>query len=92
MVEVPIPYDSNLEQVHGVIEEVGKQLMKGEPDVIEATKVDGVEEFGEYYLLLRTLTKVKPGKHQHIQPVLRKAIENAFDREGIEISAPRIQD
>lgn len=89
VVEVGVAYDSNLNCVYKVIEEVGKQLHKDYPDVLEPTRVDGLQEFGESQLVLRTITKVKPGKHLRIQRFLRKLIKEAFDREGIEIPFAR---
>ncbi|NEP59317.1 MAG: mechanosensitive ion channel family protein [Symploca sp. SIO2G7] len=84
-VEVGVAYDSNLDHVYQVIEEVGKKLQKDEPTVLEPTQVDGLEEFGEYRLLIRTITKVKPGGHTRIRRVFRKNLKEAFDKEGIEI-------
>ncbi|MEH2197125.1 hypothetical protein [Nostoc sp.] len=68
-----------------MIEEVGEQLKENDLAVLEPTLVDGVESIGESNLLLRTLTKVKPGKHLQIQRVLRKIFTDAFMREGITI-------
>lgn len=85
VVEVGVPYDSNLTQVYKVIEEVGQQLKADYPDVLESTQVDGVESLGESNLLLRTLTKVKPGKHLQIQRILRKIFTDALMREAIVI-------
>ncbi|MEH2076002.1 MAG: mechanosensitive ion channel family protein [Nostoc sp.] len=85
VVEVSVPYDCNLAHVYKVIEEVGEQLKENDLAVLEPTLVDGVESIGESNLLLRTLTKVKPGKHLQIQRVLRKIFTDAFMREGITI-------
>jgi moderate conductance mechanosensitive channel len=85
VVEVGVPYDSNLTHVYKVIEEVGQQLKRDDPNVLEGTQIDGVESLGESNLLLRTLTKVKPGKHLQIQRVLRKIFTDALLREGIVI-------
>jgi small conductance mechanosensitive channel len=76
VVEVDVPLDSNLAHIYQVIEEIGQQLKADDPDVLEPTLVDGVESLGESYLLLRTLTKVKPGKHIHIQRIIRKLYIN----------------
>ncbi|NET60606.1 MAG: mechanosensitive ion channel [Symploca sp. SIO2E6] len=84
-VEVGVAYDSNLDHVYRVIEEVGQHLKTDEPMVLEATQVDGLEEFGEYRLLIRTITKVKPGGHTRIRRIFRKKLKEAFDKEGIEI-------
>ncbi len=85
VVEVGLPYDSNLTHVYKVIEEVGQQLKADYPDVLEATQVDGIESLGESNLLLRTLTKVKPGKHLQIQRILRKIFTDTLLSEGIVI-------
>ncbi|MEB3146564.1 MAG: mechanosensitive ion channel family protein, partial [Cylindrospermopsis raciborskii 1523720] len=45
--------------------------------------VEGVESLSESHLLLRTLTKVKPGKHLHIQRVLRQLYIDSFQDIGI---------
>lgn len=89
VVEVGVAYESNLDHVYRVIEEVGKQLQKYDLNVLEPTRVDGLQNFGESDLLIRTLTKVKPGTHLRIQRVLRKLMKEAFDREGIEIPFAR---
>ncbi|MBE9083565.1 MULTISPECIES: mechanosensitive ion channel family protein [unclassified Tolypothrix] len=84
-VEVSVAYDSNLDHVYRVVDKVGQQLKVNEQDVLEPTRVAGLEHFGENNLLLLTLTKVKPGKHLHIQRVLRKILKDTFSQEEIEI-------
>lgn len=83
VVEVSVPYDSNLAHVYKVIEQVGEQLKANEPDILEPTQVDGVESLGESNLLLRTSTKVKPGRHLQIQRVLRKIFTDTLVRERV---------
>lgn len=89
VVEVGVAYDSNLDHVYGVIEEIGKRLKEQSSDVIEPTRVDGLNNFGESELEIRTLTRVKPGTHLRTQRVLRKLIKDSFDQEGIEIPFAR---
>ncbi|BAZ31476.1 MscS mechanosensitive ion channel [Cylindrospermum sp. NIES-4074] len=84
-VEVSVSYDSNLDHVYRVVDKVGQQLKADEQDVLEPTRVAGLENFGEDNLLLLTLTKVKPGKHLNIQRVLRKGLMETFSQEEIEI-------
>ncbi|MHC0066934.1 mechanosensitive ion channel family protein [Nostoc sp. UIC 10890] len=84
-VEVSVSYNSNLDHVYRVVEKVGQQLKADEQDVLEPTRVAGLEHFGENNILLLTLTKVKPGKHLHIQRVLRKILKDTFSQEEIEI-------
>ena len=89
VVQVGVDYDSNLDKVYRIIEEVGKQLQQVNPDVVEPTRVDGLDNFGESDLTIRTVTKVKPGKHLPVQRVFRKMLKSAFDREGVEIPFAR---
>ncbi len=88
MVEVSVSYHWNLDRLYRIIEEVGEQLKAEEPDVLEPTKVEGLENLGKDNLLVYTATKVKPGRHIHVQRVLRKMLKHTFDREEIDISMP----
>ncbi|NER96737.1 MAG: mechanosensitive ion channel family protein [Symploca sp. SIO1B1] len=85
-VEISVSYQCNLEHLCKIIQQVGEQINASESDVLEPTKVEGLENFGKEKLLLLTLTKVKPGKHLHVQRVLRKLLKLSFDQEGIELS------
>ena len=79
-VDVPVPDTANLERVYSLIEAVGQQVKADYPDVLEPTQIDGLENFGEHNLVLRTLTKVKPGKHLNIQRLLRARLKSTFDQ------------
>ena len=85
VVQVGVDYESDLDLVYQVIEEVGKELKEINPYVLEPTRVDGLDNFGESELTIRTVTKVRPGRHLPVQRMLRKMIKTAFEREGIEI-------
>lgn len=89
VVEVGVAYQSDLDHVYRVIEEIGKVLKQEQSVVIQPTRVDGLNEFGESDLVVRTVTKVKPGTHLRIERILRKMIKDTFDREGIEIPFAR---
>jgi moderate conductance mechanosensitive channel len=82
-VDVNVPESMNLEQVYLMIAAIGEQLKNDCPDVLEATQVDGLETLGENNLVLRTLTKVKPGKHLYTQRLLRKMLKYAFDQVAV---------
>ncbi|MEA5579016.1 mechanosensitive ion channel family protein [Anabaena sp. UHCC 0451] len=94
VVEVNVPCDANLSHIYEVIQEIGQHLKENELDVVEPTFVEGVESLSESHLLLRTLTKVKPGKHLHIQRVLRKLYMDNFQNQCILLPAtiPRSED
>lgn len=95
VVDIGVAYDSDLDLVYRVLEEVGEDIQQRFPDkVLEPTEVDGLEEFGTIQLVIRTVTKLKPthsrrGVHDDMQAELRKTIKEAFDREGIVIPIPK---
>jgi small conductance mechanosensitive channel len=72
-----------------VLNEVGQQLKENNLNVLEPSQVRGLKEFGESELLIRTLTKVRPGCHLNVAFELREMIKKAFDQEGIEIPFAR---
>ena len=84
-VEVGVDYGTNLAFIQEIIEKVGRQLQAENDDILEPTQVDGIKEFGDIRLSIFTVTKVKPGRHIHIQRILRQVLKEVFDREGIYI-------
>ncbi len=89
IVDVRVSYDSDLTQVYHLIETVGQQLQAEYDEVLEATEVAGTEDLGESEILIRTSTKVKPGKHLKMQRVFRKTIKEAFEKYGIQVPYAR---
>ena len=95
VIDVGVAYDSDLDLVYRVLEEVGEEIQQRFPnDVLEPTQVDGLEEFGTISLRVRAVTKLKPnnsrrGIQDDIQGELRKIVKEAFDREGIVIPVPQ---
>lgn len=89
VVDVGVAYDSDLNKVYQVIEDVGHEIQHLFPnDVLEPTEVDGLEAFGQSKLIVRAVTKLKPndsrrGVHDDVQGELRKILKEAFDRAGI---------
>ncbi len=89
VIEIGVAYESNLDHVFRVLDEVGRQMKDSDPHVLEPLLVRGLKNFGESELLIRTRTKVKPGYHRDVSFKLRKLIKEAFDKEGIEIPFAR---
>jgi small conductance mechanosensitive channel len=89
VVEVGIAYDSNLQHVFNVLSGIGEKIKEKNPSVLEGLVVQGIKEFGESELLIRTVTKVKPGHHLNVSYDLRNMIKDEFDKEGIEIPFAR---
>lgn len=89
VVEVGVAYESDLNKVFDVLKATGERLHAENDMVLEATSVKGLDDFGESELLLRTVTRVKPGCHLQVERDLRKRIKDAFDENEIEIPYAR---
>jgi len=89
VVEVGVAYESDLDRVLAVLESVGEKFCEAHEDVLEPTMVKGLNAFGESELTIRTVTKVKPGRHLQAERDLRKWIKKTFDEESIEIPYAR---
>ncbi len=89
VVEVGVAYDSDLKHVFSVLTNVGKKIKEKNSSVLEELVVQGIKEFGESELLIRTFTKVRPGHHFNVAYELRNMIKDEFDNEGIEIPFAR---
>ncbi len=88
IVEVGVARDSDLSLAYETIENVGIELKESNPDVLEATSIDGIKEFSALGNTIRTRTKVKPGKHDPVGWLLRQRIQEAFDKAEIEMAFP----
>jgi len=80
-VDVPVPPGLSLEQVYELINRVGEQLKSDCLDVLETTQIEGLESFDADNLIIRTMTRVKPGKHLHVPRLLRSKLKVAFDHQ-----------
>jgi small conductance mechanosensitive channel len=86
-VDIPLAYDTDLDQAYSILETAGHQLQNNYSEiVIEPTQIEGIESLGKSLILVRTITKVKPGQHLYIQRLLRKQLKEAFDQAKIELS------
>ena len=87
MVNIPLAYKTDLDSTYATLEKVGHQLHADYSDIVlEPTQIDGIESLEKSLILIRTITKVKPGKHLYIQRLLRKKLKDAFDQLNIELS------
>ncbi|MBT8131541.1 MAG: mechanosensitive ion channel family protein [Gammaproteobacteria bacterium] len=89
VVEVGVAYESDLNKVFEVLKQVGIKQKEENDKVLEATSIKGLDNFGESELLIRTVTRVKPGCHLPVERDLRKRIKDAFDDNDIEIPYAR---
>jgi small conductance mechanosensitive channel len=86
-----VPAGIELEQVYQLINRVGAQLKVDCLDVLEPTQIEGLESFDQHNLVIRTMTRVKPGKHLHVPRLLRSKLKVAFDQHLAQSSPPALE-
>ena len=90
LVDIEIDFDADIDGVMALLGQVGAGLAQEWPDrLLEATQVLGVENIGANGIMLRTLTKVAPGKQWEVARELRKRYLLALRKEGITVPLPQ---
>jgi small-conductance mechanosensitive channel len=92
-VDIGVSYDTQLEKVIDVINQVGQEMTEDEyfGDLItDAPKFLRVNEFADSAVILKILGETKPLSQWEVAGELRKRLKIAFDREGIEIPYPQV--
>ncbi len=85
VVTVGVDHESDINKVYSVLNKVGADILESNDEVLELTRIEGIEDFNGPELLIRTVTKVNPGCHELIERELRMRIKEAFDKDGIVI-------
>ncbi|MEO1762305.1 MAG: mechanosensitive ion channel family protein [Cyanobacteria bacterium J06629_18] len=89
---IPISYQTDIEQALQLIETVGLDMDKDatwEHKIIEPPEVLGIENFGERGLIIRVWIKTQPLKQWDVAREYRRRLKAAFDKTGISIPIPQ---
>ncbi|EPE95456.1 small-conductance mechanosensitive channel transmembrane protein [Rhizobium grahamii CCGE 502] len=89
-----VTYDTDLVKVKKVIKQIGQQLLDNpdySPHIIETLKMKGVEQFGDFAIVIRLAMMTKPGEQFVIRRNALAMIRNAFKENGIEFAVPTVQ-
>ncbi len=91
VIEVPIGYKENVDNVMEVLLEVAKEL-RADPEfgpwITDEPVMLGVDKFTEYGVVIKFMLKTEPGKMFPIRRQMLRRVKNKFDEVGIEISVP----
>jgi small conductance mechanosensitive channel len=91
VLDVSISYREDVDQVMGLLKQIGKELAAEEPwksVLLEPLQVFGVERFGESESVIRVVVKTVPLKQWEVGRELRRRIKIRFDEKGIQIPLP----
>ena len=89
---IGVSYDSDIDKVKQVINDVGLELSKDEAFskfITEAPYFARITDFGDSALVIKIFGKVLPAKQWMIEGELRQRLKKAFDQHKIEIPFPQ---
>lgn len=92
-VDVGVSYDSDIDKVESVINEVGENMAKSErwqEEILEPIVFLRVDSFGASSVNIKALGKVRPGMQWEVAGEFRRRLVKAFEKNGIEIPFQQI--
>jgi small-conductance mechanosensitive channel len=91
---VNVGYDTDLEKARKIAKKIGAELLSDPelgPMFIQPLKMKGVEEFGDYGIVLSFAMTTVPGMQTYIRRKAYAKIREAFQANGIEFAQPSVQ-
>ncbi len=88
-----VTYDADVDLARKLIKKVGQELAADPEfaaDTIEPLKMQGVDSFGDFAIVLRMKLMTKPGAQFTIKRRAFMMIKKAFDENGIKIAVPTV--
>ncbi|WP_119274515.1 mechanosensitive ion channel family protein [Taklimakanibacter deserti] len=90
---INVTYDSNIELARKLIKKIGQELA-ADPEfaanTLQPLKMQGVDSFGDFAIVLRLKLMTKPGTQFAIKRRAYMMIKQAFDENGIKIAMPTV--
>jgi small-conductance mechanosensitive channel len=91
---IGITYDSDIDKAKKLIKQIGQELAKDPdlgPSILQPLKMQGVEQFDDYGMRVRTKMMTKPGEQFMVRRRANAMIKKAFDENGIRFAIPKVQ-
>ncbi|MBN1969951.1 MAG: mechanosensitive ion channel family protein [Candidatus Delongbacteria bacterium] len=91
ILEIGVSYDSDIELVMKLLNEVGKEIEQDEvfsKKILTTPEVLGLDKFADSSLNFKIRIKVKPMTQWEVAREFRKRVKYKFDKNGIEIPFP----
>lgn len=88
-VEVSIAYEEDINRAIEVLQGVCDEIRDSNDSILEGPDIVGVENLGDYDVVLRIVTRTKAMSQWDIERQIRKKSKEALQRENIEIPYPK---
>jgi moderate conductance mechanosensitive channel len=88
-----VTYDSDVDLARKLIKKIGQELAADPEfaaDTIEPLKMQGIDSFGDFAIILRMKLMTKPGAQFPIKRRALMMIKKAFEENGIKIAVPTV--
>ncbi|TWA25934.1 small-conductance mechanosensitive channel [Sinorhizobium medicae] len=88
-----VTYDTDVELARKLIKKVGQELAADPEfaaDTLQPLKMQGVDSFGDFAIVLRLKLMTKPGTQFAIKRRAFMMIKKAFDENGVKIAVPTV--
>lgn len=92
-ITIGVTYDSDVDLARKLIKKIGQELAADPEfaaDTIEPLKMQGIDNFGDYAIVLRMKLTTKPGTQFGIKRRAYMMIKAAFAENGIKIAVPTV--
>ena len=92
-ITISVTYDSDVDLARKLIKKIGQELAADPEfaaDTIQPLKMQGIDNFGEYAIVLRMKLMTKPGTQFGIKRRAFMMIKKAFEENGIKIAVPTV--
>jgi len=90
---IGITYDSDIDLAKKLVKQIGQELAKDPdlgPSILQPLKMQGVEQFDNYGMRIRTKMMTKPGEQFMVRRRANAMIKKAFDANGIHFAIPKV--
>ncbi|QFY62901.1 mechanosensitive ion channel family protein (plasmid) [Rhizobium grahamii] len=91
---INVAYDTDIEKARKIAKRIGAELAEDAelgPLFIQPLKMKGVEEFGDYGIVISFAMTTVPGMQTYIRRKAYAKIREAFQASGIEFAQPTVQ-
>ncbi|WP_284140654.1 MULTISPECIES: mechanosensitive ion channel family protein [unclassified Virgibacillus] len=90
VVDINIPYESNIEEAEKVIEVIAKKLPEKYPQILSAPEIIGVQSLELSHFVVRVIAETLPGSQWSGERMIRKEMKEGLYQAGIDIPSPRL--
>ncbi|NTG36927.1 mechanosensitive ion channel family protein [Agrobacterium rhizogenes] len=92
--KISVGYNTDIDKARKILKEIGATLL-ADPELgplfIQPLKMKGVEEFGDYGMVLSFAMTTVPGQQTFIRRKAYAMIRDAFQKNGIDFAQPSVQ-